>query len=233
MKSKDLRPIDESRSAAIAPEAFDRWGSGSIDAASTQGGVGDADSQNALTKPYDGILFDILDRMGFGAVLLDAAGKITAMNCVTLRILGSDQNAADSFDGAWCDAIAHQIRAAAFECAREGSWVAVERTNRRPVIIVAAVPADQRSRMLVILVDLDSSNQPNSATLKRLFGLTSAEGKLAAALATGSSPSQLADRFHVTRSTVRSQLASIFTKTHTRRQAELVSLLSRISLLSR
>jgi DNA-binding CsgD family transcriptional regulator len=64
-----------------------------------------------------------------------------------------------------------------------------------------------------------------------MFGLTKAELKLASAIASGFTPTDLAREWRISRATVRSQLASIFAKTHTHRQAELVALLARVSLL--
>jgi DNA-binding CsgD family transcriptional regulator len=64
-----------------------------------------------------------------------------------------------------------------------------------------------------------------------MFGLTAAETRLAASIAQGTAPTDLARQLQISRTTVRSQLASIFAKTHTRRQAELVALLARASIL--
>jgi len=54
--------------------------------------------------------------------------------------------------------------------------------------------------------------------------LTPAEARLAAALATGATLEQIAAAHRVTEATLRSQLRSIFSKTGTSRQAELVRL---------
>jgi DNA-binding CsgD family transcriptional regulator len=59
----------------------------------------------------------------------------------------------------------------------------------------------------------------------RAFQLTPAEVRLAVHLASGVSLTEAAERFGVTHNTVRAQLRSIFDKTDTHRQADLVRLL--------
>jgi len=63
------------------------------------------------------------------------------------------------------------------------------------------------------------------------YGLTPAEARVAAALARGQSPEQICLDAGVTINTVRSQLRSIFEKTGTSRQTELVSALSSLPLV--
>ena len=83
----------------------------------------------------------------------------------------------------------------------------------------------------ILLVDLDAFPAPNPTTLKRLFGLTFAECRLAFHLAQGKTPKEVATLLGVSRATIGSQLAAVFSKTHTKRQAELVALLGRIAVL--
>jgi DNA-binding CsgD family transcriptional regulator len=58
-----------------------------------------------------------------------------------------------------------------------------------------------------------------------IFGLTPAEAKVAAAIASGRSVERMAVDFGVALSTIRTQLKSVFSKTGTARQSELASLL--------
>ncbi|MGO4741701.1 LuxR C-terminal-related transcriptional regulator [Bosea sp. 2KB_26] len=82
-----------------------------------------------------------------------------------------------------------------------------------------------------MLVDLYARLQPNPFMLRRLFGLTAAETRLALQLARGDKPADVARKSEVSRHTIRSHLAAVFSKTNTRRQAELVTLLTRLALL--
>jgi len=84
---------------------------------------------------------------------------------------------------------------------------------------------------VVILIDLGVTPRPTPSALQKIFGLTSAEARLAVELASGKTPDEIADDTHVSVGTVRKQLASVFAKTDTHRQAELVALLARVAIL--
>ena len=60
-----------------------------------------------------------------------------------------------------------------------------------------------------------------------LFGLTAAEARVAAEIASGAGFDAAAARLNVNRETARSHLRIVFDKTGKRRQAELASLLAR------
>lgn len=85
---------------------------------------------------------------------------------------------------------------------------------------------------MLFLIDLERPTEPGEAALRQLFGLTGAEAKLAARLTSGRSLEDVASEFRITIGTARSQLRSIFARTHTHRQAELVALLNRAGLFS-
>ena len=63
--------------------------------------------------------------------------------------------------------------------------------------------------------------------------MTVAEAKLAQLLACGDSIDDVAQKLDIKMSTARTQLAAIFSKTDTRRQAKLVALLGRIAHLEK
>jgi DNA-binding CsgD family transcriptional regulator len=77
-----------------------------------------------------------------------------------------------------------------------------------------------------------SNLRPVNGTAERfaaLFDLTRAEARLAEALLSGLDPSDCADRFGVARTTIRSQLDSLFDKTGRRRQGALLVLLAAVA----
>jgi DNA-binding CsgD family transcriptional regulator len=80
------------------------------------------------------------------------------------------------------------------------------------------------------LNDPDAPVSVDAEVLKRLYGLTAAECRLAAHLCDGEALPVIAKRLKVSESTVKTQLQSIFEKTQTRRQVQLVKLL--VSLAS-
>jgi DNA-binding CsgD family transcriptional regulator len=82
-------------------------------------------------------------------------------------------------------------------------------------------------------IDLTACNFPipSEASLKTLFDLTPAEARLAQLLACGDSIEEVAQTLQIKMTTARTQLAAIFGKTETRRQAKLVAILSRVAHL--
>lgn len=83
-------------------------------------------------------------------------------------------------------------------------------------------------RPLALVVVTDNRNNLSALTLTgRLYNLTQAELRVASALLAGNSPEEYAVEFGVKLNTVRTQLKSLFSKTGTRRQSELVAVLGR------
>ena len=78
---------------------------------------------------------------------------------------------------------------------------------------------------IAFLNDPDEPVQVDLDILRRLYGLTAAECRLASRLCDGHTLSAIAAQLRVSENTVKTQLRSIFGKTKTRRQAELVRLL--------
>ena len=117
----------------------------------------------------------------------------------------------------------------------EDNWVALRRTDGERPLILRAVPIAEGEQSgphtVVILLDLETTPEPQSEALQKLFGLTPAEARLALGISRGRSPEQIAEEGGVAVSTIRKQLASVFTKTHTSRQSELAALLARVSIL--
>jgi DNA-binding CsgD family transcriptional regulator len=81
---------------------------------------------------------------------------------------------------------------------------------------------------MVFITDPDQKAPAHADTLRALFHLTYAETKLAIVLLGGKSLSEAASLNRVGRETVRSQLKSIFIKTGTHRQSELIGLLLKL-----
>lgn len=108
--------------------------------------------------------------------------------------------------------------------------VLLPRPDRSPLMLmVTPLQVDAGSGMpgAALVVIYDPACAPNVAAgvLRQLFNLSAAEAALAAALCSGLSVDEAAGERGTTVSTARSQLKSIFNKTGTRRQVDLVSLL--------
>jgi DNA-binding CsgD family transcriptional regulator len=82
---------------------------------------------------------------------------------------------------------------------------------------------------ILLLVDLDlQAVSPDGAVLRRCFGLSAAEARLAAGLANGKTLEHLAGELAITKTTARHELKSVFSKLDVHRQSELVALLGKL-----
>ncbi|KAA0114930.1 helix-turn-helix transcriptional regulator [Methylobacterium sp. P1-11] len=88
------------------------------------------------------------------------------------------------------------------------------------------------SAVLLILVHVGARAVPDDGLLNMLFDLTPAEARLLQALAGGLRLQSYAESVGVQPSTVRTQLTSIFNKTGTKRQAELLCIVASLALFS-
>lgn len=82
------------------------------------------------------------------------------------------------------------------------------------------------SESAILVINDATQGNANTAWLMEAYGLTPAERALALGLVSGLTLVEVANQPKVTRETVRSQMKSLFDKTHTRRQADLIRLLS-------
>ncbi|MGB6177230.1 MAG: helix-turn-helix transcriptional regulator [Methylocella sp.] len=112
--------------------------------------------------------------------------------------------------------------------------IIVQRRDKMPVIVriwpfagAAHLPA-QEVRAFLTLNALGPKPGPPAAILARTFRLTPAEAKLACVIARGASPGIAARELKISRETARNQLKSVFAKTDTHRQSELVALLLQV-----
>ncbi len=110
--------------------------------------------------------------------------------------------------------------------------VLVARKGKQQLIAFKVGESDVgHRRPVVALADLNEIPAPSEQVLQRVFDLTQAEVRLAQGIARGDSLEEVAAGLGIKISTARTQLASIFTKTQTRRQAKLVALLGTLAQL--
>jgi DNA-binding CsgD family transcriptional regulator len=116
---------------------------------------------------------------------------------------------------------------------RAGGMLRIARPSgkRSYVAVIAAVVARRRATMAprpaicIVISDPDGRAPLSSEPLRVAFGLTAAEARLAALLGAGEDLRSAAGEIGITYGTARARLATIFEKTQTRRQGELVKLL--------
>lgn len=182
-----------------------------------------------------------LGALAQGALVLDRSGHVIDGNAAAERIFDDDIRVAhrrlilrDPKARTGLDALIDRLRTVPDAPGPPTATVAVRRVGKAPALIrVLPVPPAARTpflgaRAVLTLTDLGDRPRPQATILSAAFGLTPAEARLAALVATGASPEQAAAELQLSRDTVRNQLKAVFAKTDTHRQAELVALLSRL-----
>lgn len=89
-----------------------------------------------------------------------------------------------------------------------------------------------RPLTLIVISSLNQEKRPYTQLI-HLFGLTPAEARLAAEVASGNRLETLAEEYQVTMPTLRTQMHAIFAKTGTARQAELAHLITSLPRIRR
>jgi DNA-binding CsgD family transcriptional regulator len=185
-------------------------------------------------------LLDTLERMGFGGILLGTSGQVLGVNeCAIQMLLNGVAEDHGRDELVQCrEALKTLLRSdqSTRFTMKEDAWIVIPRSDEysRHLVLHAvpiAAPYAVGPHTVVVLVDLDTAPRPTPEALQKIFGLTPAEAKIAIEIARGRSLEEIAQEASLSIATVRKQLASIFTKTNTHRQAGLVALLARVSIL--
>lgn len=201
----------------------------------------------ALMEKSARITFEVateaFNRVSLGMFLLDSERRVVFANQTGRAILdeqdglllssgllrGATPKETNQLKALVDDALAAALRGAAPGDGEGG--VALPRPSgaRSLVTLVCPLqrPADAGPEHPAVVVFVsDPERKPRIPTdlLSRLYGLTPAETRLAVALAEGQRLDEIAENFGVARTTIAFHLRSLFRKTDTNRQADLVAL---------
>ncbi len=195
----------------------------------------------AALPPVHGDLTDtLLQHFPHAVFLVDAHGAVTAFNQRAAAIVAQGDGLFVWRDVLRCarpadTAALHRLVAAVAECdgrrgvARYG--LRLRRSGRRPLSALVApfrcqnVVANSAVVIAVFVHDPECPPAIDVETLRDWYSLTPAEARVAALLAGGLSVKDIVERLGIGANTARTHLKSIFAKTETRRQAELIQLL--------
>ncbi len=174
-----------------------------------------------------------LETLAFGCVICDGAGHVLFANRAAEALEASGIVTLASRQGlrARNAGQSRQLAASIGQTAAGGSGDALILTTRdgiRVFVLTTPLPmrlGGQPGRVLVTLRSENTSTTLDAAALQQLFVLTTAEARLALALAAGHSLAEFAAQHRVSDNTLRTQIASILHKTGTENQRELVRLL--------
>jgi DNA-binding CsgD family transcriptional regulator/PAS domain-containing protein len=172
------------------------------------------------------------DRLHTSALVLDADGRLLHANVPGESLLREGSNLALSAGRvvAVNPHLGFRWRLLVQQAARAvGGSLLFERAGRPPLTaLVAPLRGASYPNAAVLVMLRDPEHQaPSPDLLCQLFGLTATEAKVAAAIAEGQAPEQIARRMDIGVGTVRSHLRQVLTKTGTHRQNELAALITR------
>lgn len=183
-----------------------------------------------------------LDRLAAGIVVTDAQARVLFVNAAAQRIIDKADGLAIGRGGALAavqrseEAQLHQLirRTTAPDSHGGGALAVRRRSEKRPFGLLVAplrLLSDglglERATAVVFISDPEEGHPPPTTILRTLYGLTSAEARVAAAIVEGETAETIAERHAISEGTVRQHLKSILAKTETHRQSELVRLVLR------
>ncbi len=184
----------------------------------------------------NGRFLGVLDRMGCGALLLDADGNIVESNQTATRAIHEFNGETTSKSTDLRSGFKSLLDGGGTRFRHKSeSWIMVPRHGKRSLAIHAMPAGDESDAYgytLVTIVDLNENPDPSTEVMQKMFGLTQTESGIAKQICFGKTPAEIASEKRITLWTVRTHLASIFSKTQTRRQSDLVSLLHKITAIA-
>jgi DNA-binding CsgD family transcriptional regulator/PAS domain-containing protein len=188
-------------------------------------------------------LASVVDNLSRAVFLVDAKGRITFTNRAASRLTamrdglmvehGELRAAGAAATTRLRSLLADAVSVSNGSGLGTGGMLTVGRPSGRRALAVLVCPVSRQPTLfpmsesaaaIVFVNDPEQITVPDEETLRALYGLTPAEAKLTRLLAEGHSLMEASARLDLRRETVRSRLKTIFEKTSTHRQAELVRL---------
>jgi pimeloyl-ACP methyl ester carboxylesterase/DNA-binding CsgD family transcriptional regulator len=179
---------------------------------------------------------DLLERLPMGMMIVDSESHVLAYNQkldqivsggIGISLTGSILSVSSSNDTA---RLRRMIHAAANGDEKEGKAINISLSDSAmplaalvlPFKTDASPPGIGSNQALVFIAAPEIHLDISTETLMALYELTRAEARLVSALVKGRSLNSIADEFGLSKHTLRTQLKSVYEKTGTHRQAELV-----------
>jgi DNA-binding CsgD family transcriptional regulator len=198
--------------------------------------------QMAALEGQQRACFDAMDLLPTGVILLDAKGRILAVNRTASQIFRQNDGLNMDKDGlrASTPSETRQLRstiASVCDCDRSGLASGGHLRIRRPsggrpfaLMVMRAphhsfAPDAGASAGIVFITDPEAKVQTSSERVAQIYGLTEAEARLAQLLMNGETLVRAADVLGISHNTARTHLHRIYGKTDTRHQGDLVRLL--------
>jgi DNA-binding response OmpR family regulator/DNA-binding CsgD family transcriptional regulator len=179
-----------------------------------------------------------LDRLSIGIFLLEETGEVRTANEAGRRLAGQADGLALTSTGlaARSPKSAQSVRTALAAVLRDigsSQTLALDRSDGHPLVLQLSslsLPGSNVRHAVAIVIDPNRPTDVSPDFLASVFGCTSAEARLAAALVAGRRLEEIGEEFGVKQTTIAFHLQNLFQKTHTNRQADLVALLIRATI---
>jgi DNA-binding CsgD family transcriptional regulator len=183
-----------------------------------------------------------LDRLTTALIVINRSGRVVHMNAAAGRIISNNDglsvinNGLTTANQDQCQDLrrlmAGALRATKDIAAVPGGVARINRQSEQMPYEVLVTPLSENALAssfcgplaAVFIRDPEAKITASSDWLQRLYALTRAESRLMNALLAGDTLEKCAERFAVSKETLRSQLKSIFLKTGTSSQIELIRL---------
>lgn len=180
-----------------------------------------------------------LEIIGDGVILLDGNAQISFSSQSARLILAKVSEFIDISDGRlrFVDSASQQLLNATLDKVRaqaQGETISVNEVLvmarpalKRPLVLslCALSSAGEEPRLMLVFRDPDMESTQQWRVFSRHFNLTAQEARLCLALIDGLSINEYSEKFYLSPHTVRTHLKSVFAKTVTRRQSDLLRLI--------
>ncbi len=197
--------------------------------------------QSSMNPEEYSSIISVLDVINCPAIWMDRNGSVLAVSAKASKLFdgelfvrGRRLYVTDYQSRMKLEELLNRVRLAS--CSQEifASQVVIHRSDRRPIIIEAVWqewPCKSSScdiGALLLLTDLNEMPVISQISLMEIFGLTRVQAHLARLLVMGKSLKEIAREMNISAGTARNHLKAVFVRTATKRQGELISLLSRL-----
>ena len=185
------------------------------------------------------VALQALDRLCSGVIVSDEGGQVVEMNRGAQAMVRLEDGLAIR-NGQLCARRAFEtakmakLISAAAAVGKTGVTAVrmlIGRGDGRPAYVLTVAPLHpdlaigDRPLAMIVIVDPDR-HSPSESHLVELFGFSPAEARLAAALMTGKTLTEIAAEFGLRVPTLRTQLSSILKKVGAKRQSDLIRIFS-------
>jgi DNA-binding CsgD family transcriptional regulator len=183
----------------------------------------------------------ILNRLPQGVLLVDAQSRVLFANSAAETLLRAHAGLLSGQDGLRAESAdeTRRLRKTVSDCADPsdeiggtGRRLRISREDRAPLIVLVIPQRSRlgwvdvvRPRAALFITDPEQTTAAHGRNLREDFGLTPAETALALEILKSDGLKAAAKRLGISPATAHTQLAHVFDKTGTRRQAELVRLI--------